>query len=336
MLRYIARRLIQLVGVLFALSILVFAWLRSLPGGPVSAMLGERSTPERAAALRKTLGLDQPLPVQYLKFLGNALHGDFGVSSQVQSGADAMKVFMTRLPATMELTTFAIILALLAGIPMGYLAARRNGGILDNASVLVSLIGVAVPVFFLAFVLRQFFAVDWHLLPLTGRQDPSLDATRVTGFFVFDGLITREFDAAWDALKHLILPAIALATIPFAVIFRITRAAVLDVLDEDFVRTAEAKGLTTATIRRRHVLRNAMLPVVTTIGLQVGGLLTGAVLTETVFSIPGLGDAMKIAFELKDYSVLQVLIIMAALSYVVINLMVDVAYAYIDPRVRMR
>ncbi|GAB3586662.1 ABC transporter permease [Calidifontibacter terrae] len=336
MLRYIARRLIQMVGVLFALSILIFFWLRSLPGGQISAMLGERNTPERAAALRKTLGLDQPLPVQYLKFLGNALRGDFGISSQVQPGADAMRVFFTRLPATLELTIFAMILALAVGIPMGYLAARRHGGILDSASVFMSLIGVAVPVFFLAFVLKQIFAVDWHLLPLTGRQDPSLSATRVTGFFVLDGLLTREFDAAWDALKHLILPAIALATIPFAVIFRITRAAVLDVLDEDFIRTAEAKGLTTATIRRRHVLRNAMLPVVTTIGLQVGGLLTGAVLTETVFSIPGLGDATKVAFEQKDYSVLQVLIAMAALTYVLINLAVDIAYAYIDPRVRMR
>lgn len=336
MLRYIARRLIQMVGVLFALSILIFAWLRSLPGGPISAILGERNTPERAAALRKTLGLDQPLPVQYLKFLGNALHGDFGVSTQVQAGTDALRVFFNRLPATLELTIFAMILALIIGIPMGYFAARRRGSLLDNGSVFVSLIGVAVPVFFLAFVLKQLFAIDWHLLPLTGRQDPSLDATRVTGFFVLDGLLTREFDASLDALKHLILPGIALATIPFAVIFRITRASVLDVLDEDFVRTAEAKGLTTRTIRRRHVLRNAMLPVVTTIGLQVGGLLTGAVLTETVFAIPGLGDATYTAFQQKDYAVLQVLIVMAALTYVVINLLVDIAYAYIDPRVRMR
>lgn len=145
-----------------------------------------------------------------------------------------------------------------------------------------------------------------------------------------------KYDAAWDAVKHLILPAIALATIPFAVIFRITRASVLDVLDEDFIRTAEAKGLKPGTIRTRHVLRNAMLPVVTTIGLQVGGLLTGAVLTETVFSIPGLGDAMKVGFETRDYSVVQVLIIMAALTYVLINLLVDIAYAYIDPRVRIR
>ncbi|MBC9956016.1 ABC transporter permease [Yimella sp. cx-51] len=334
MLRYIARRVIQMIGVMFALSLLIFCWLRLLPGGTVSAMLGERATPERAAQLRKTLGLDQPLPVQYWTFLKNAAQGQFGVSSQVQPGTDAMQVFLNRLPATMELAAFAIILALITAIPLGYLAAKRRGGFFDTLGILGSLVGVAVPVFFLAIMLRQYFSVEWHLLPLTGRQ--SVEATRVTGFFVFDGLITREFDAAWDALKHLILPAIALATIPFAIIFRITRAAVLDVLDEDFVRTAEAKGLTNNVIRRRHVLRNAMLPVVTTIGLQVGGLLTGAVLTETVFSIPGLGDAMKVGFENKDYSVVQVLIVMAALTYVVVNLLVDIAYAYIDPRVRIR
>lgn len=336
MLRYIARRVIQMIGAMFALSLLIFVWLRLLPGGTVSAMLGERATPERAAQLRKTLGLDQPLPVQYWKFLNNAAHGDFGVSSQVANGTDAMDVFLDRLPATMELTAFAIVLALITAIPLGYLAAKRRGGIFDATGILISLVGVAVPVFFLAVVLKQLFAVDWHLLPVGGRQSPELDATRVTGFFILDGLITREFDAAWDAVKHLILPAIALATIPFAVIFRITRAAVLDVLDEDYVRTAEAKGLKNSTIRRRHVLRNAMLPVVTTIGLQVGGLLTGAVLTETVFSIPGLGDAMKVGFETRDYSVVQVLIVMAALTYVLVNLLVDIAYAYIDPRVRIR
>lgn len=336
MLRYIARRLLQMIGVMFVLSLLMFIWLRALPGGPVDALLGERATPERVAQMRKALGMDQPIPVQYLKFLDNAFHGNFGVSTSVQPGADAMQVFLTRAPATIELTTVAIIFALIAGIPLGYLAAKRRAGILDNLSILGSLIGVAVPVFFLAYVLKQYFAVDWHLLPLNGRQDPSLNATRVTGFFVLDGILTREWDAAWDAFLHLLLPAAALATIPFAVIFRITRASVLDVLDEDFVRTAEAKGLTNSVIRRRHVLRNAMLPVVTTIGLQVGGLLTGAVLTETVFSIPGLGDAMKIGFQQHDYSVLQVLIVMAATTYVVINLLVDITYAYIDPRVRMR
>ncbi len=336
MIRFIVRRLIQMSGVLVVLSLLLFVWLRSLPGGTVSAILGERQTPERRAALEAALGLDQPIYVQYLKFLERAVHGNFGASTKVLPGTDAFDVFLTRLPATIELSVFAILIAVSLGIPLGYVAARRRGSALDNGSVIFSLVGVAVPVFFLAFMLKYFFAVQWHLLPVSGRQDPAVDATRITNFFVLDGLLTREYDAAWDAFLHLILPAVALSTIPFAVIFRITRAAVLDVLDEDYVRTAEAKGLTTRTIRGRHVLRNAMLPVVTTIGLQVGGLLAGAVLTETVFSFQGVGDALAISFREKDYAVLQVLVMAAAAIYVLVNLLVDISYAIIDPRVRTR
>ena len=336
MLRFIVRRLIQMVGVVLVLSVLLFAWLRSLPGGPVSALLGERATAESRAALEKALGMDQPLPVQYLRFLARAAHGDFGPSTGVLPGTDALHIFFTRLPATVELSVCALVIAIAAGIPLGYLAARRRGSALDTGSVVFSLIGVAIPVFFLAFLLKYVFAIELHWFPVSGRQDPSLDATRVTGFFLLDGLITREYDAAWDALRHLVLPAIALATIPFAVIFRITRASVLEVLDEDYVRTAEAKGLTTRTIRSRHVLRNAMLPVVTTIGLQIGALLAGAVLTETVFSFGGIGDALAAAFNQRDYAVLQVLILAAAAIYVVVNLLVDIAYALIDPRVRTR
>jgi peptide/nickel transport system permease protein len=216
------------------------------------------------------------------------------------------------------------------------MAARRRASWFDNLSVVGSLIGVAVPVFFLAFLLKYFFAIQLHWLPVSGRQDPSLDATRITDFFVLDGILTREWDAALDALKHLLLPSLALATIPFAVIFRITRASVLDVMDEDYVRTAESKGLTNKVIRGRHILRNALLPVVTTIGLQTGGLLVGAVLTERVFSWGGIGEAVAVAFTRRDYAVLQVCILMAAITFVIINLLVDIAYAVIDPRVRTR
>ncbi len=336
MLRFVIRRLLQMCLVVLVLSMLVFAWLRSLPGGPISAMLGERQTPERRAALEAALGLDQPIPVQYLKFMERALQGDFGVSTKVLPGVDALTIFLNRLPATVELSFLALFLAISLGIPLGYLAARRRGTPIDTGAVIFSLVGVAVPVFFTAFLLKYFFAVEWNLLPVSGRQSTGLDATRVTGMFVLDGILTREWDAAWDALQHLILPAVALATIPFAVIFRITRASVLDVLDEDYVRTAEAKGLTSRVIRSRHVLRNAMLPVVTTIGLQVGGLLAGAVLTETVFSYRGVGEALATAFREKDYPVLQVLILAAAVIYVLVNLMVDIAYAIIDPRIRTR
>jgi peptide/nickel transport system permease protein len=325
-----------MVGVVFVLSLLVFLWLRSLPGGTVSAILGEKATPERRAALEKALGLDQPLYVQYWQFLKRALQGQFGSSTGVQPGVDAMQVFIQRFPATLELSFFALLFAITLGIPLGYMAARRHASWFDNLSVVGSLIGVAVPVFFLAFLLKYFFAINLHWLPVSGRQDPGLDATRVTSFFVLDGILTREWDAAWDALKHLLLPSLALATIPFAVIFRITRASVLDVMDEDYVRTAESKGLTNKVIRGRHILRNALLPVVTTIGLQTGGLLVGAVLTEKVFSWGGIGEALAVSFTRRDYAVLQVCILMAAITFVIVNLLVDIAYAVIDPRVRTR
>jgi peptide/nickel transport system permease protein len=324
-----------MVGVVFVLSLLLFLWLRMLPGGTVSAILGDRATPESRAKLEKALGLDQPIWVQYWAYLKRALTGNFGASTGVLPGRDAFDIFLARFPATIELSFFAILIAVILGIPMGYLAARRRASFFDNASVVVSLIGVAVPVFFLAFLLKYIFAVRLGWLPVSGRQS-NIDATRVTGFFVLDGILTREWDAAWDAFKHLILPAFTLATIPFAVIFRITRASVLEVLDEDFVRTAESKGLTNRIIRGRHVLRNALLPVVTTIGLQVGGLLAGAILTESVFSFGGIGEALALAFEHRDYSVLQVLIMASAATFVIVNLLVDITYAVIDPRVRTR
>lgn len=338
MLRYVVRRLIQLVVVIFVLSLLLFLWLRSLPGGPDSAICGERCTPDQRVAMRHALGMDQPIWVQYFKYMGRVFSGDFGVSSGVQPGASATEVFFNRLPATIELSIGALIFALVLGIPLGYFAARRKGGIFDNLGIVSSLLGIAIPVFFLAYLLKFIFAVKLGWLPDSGRQSTGLTqpATRVTGFFVLDGLLTREWDASWDALKHLILPSIALGTIPFAVIFRITRSSVIDVQNEDYVRTAEAKGLTTQVVRRRHILRNAMLPVVTVTGLQVGALLAGAILTETVFAFPGLGQATAIAFQLRDFAVLQVLVLASAATYTLVNLLVDLSYALIDPRIRTR
>ncbi len=298
MLRFIVRRMLQAVLALFVLSVLLFAWLRSLPGGVVSALLGERGTPESAAALRAALGLDQPLPVQYWRFLERAVQGDFGISNGVYRGQPALDVFTQRFPATIELSIFAMALALTFAIPLGYLAARRRGGVFDTGSIIFSLVGVAVPVFFLAYVLKYIFAVQLGWLPPSGRQDVTINATHITNFYVLDGLLTREWDAAWDAFKHLILPGIALSSIPFAIIFRITRAAVIDVMDEDYVRTARAKGLRRQTIRARHIMRNALIPVVTIIGLQIGALLAGAVLTEKVFAFTGIGQALALGFEL--------------------------------------
>jgi peptide/nickel transport system permease protein len=334
MLRFVVRRLLQLIPILFGLSILLFAWLRLLPGGPATALLGERATPERIAAINHAYGLDQPIWVQYWSYLTRIVRFDLGDS--IQNGRPVTDVLRTQFPGTIELTIAALIFAVGVGIPLGYFAARRQGGPLDGLSVVGSLIGVTIPVFFLAFLLKYVFAVKLGWLPPSGRQDVRMDATHITNFFVLDGILTREYDASWDAMKHLILPAIALGTIPLAIIVRITRASVLEVVNEDYVRTAEAKGLTTAVIRRRHLLRNAMLPVVTTIGLQLGLLLSGAILTETVFAFPGIGQEIYSSILNKDYAVLQGAILFIAVLYVVINLIVDLLYGVLDPRVRVR
>jgi peptide/nickel transport system permease protein len=333
-LRFIVRRLLQLVPILIGLSILLFAWLRALPGGPAQAALGERATPEAIANYNRIFGLDQPIYVQYLKFLGRAVRLDFGNSAV--TGRPVTTEFLQRFPGTIELTLFAMVFAIGVGIPLGYFAARRHGSWIDSTSVVGSLIGVTVPVFFLAYLLRLFFAVDLGWLPGSGRQEVRINATHVTNFYVLDGLLTREWDAAWDALLHLVLPGIALGTIPLAIITRITRAAVLDVVNEDYVRTANAKGLATSTVRRRHIIKNALLPVSTTIGLQTGLLLSGAVLTETVFAFGGVGSALKQAIDQRDYSLLQGFILMLAVVYVLINLLVDISYGLLDPRVRVR
>jgi peptide/nickel transport system permease protein len=332
-LRFIVRRLLQLVPILLGLSVLLFAWLRALPGGPAQAALGERATPEAIARYNELFGLDEPLIVQYLRFLGRAITLDFGTSAR--TGRPVTTEFLERMPGTIELTIMAMIFAIVLGIPLGYLAARKHGSWLDSASVIGSLLGVAVPVFFLAYLLRLAFAVQLGWLPGSGRQDVRIEATRVTNFYVLDGLLTREWDAAGDAFLHLILPAIALGTIPLAIIVRITRASVLDVMNEDYVRTANAKGLADATVRRRHILRNALLPVVTTIGLYTGLLLSGAVLTETVFAFGGVGSALADAIFARDYAILQGFILMLAIIYVLVNLLVDISYGLIDPRVRV-
>ncbi|WP_410655986.1 ABC transporter permease [Amycolatopsis sp. lyj-112] len=333
MLRFLVRRLLQAIPTLLILSILVFAWLRSLPGGPAGALLGDKATPEKIADLNRILGLDQPIFIQYFKFLGRALTGDFG--SSLVSAQPVMSEIGNFLPATIELGFCAMLIAVGLGIPFGYLSARFRGGPVDNVIIVLSLVGVAVPVFFLGYMMQDLLAGPLGL-PSQGRQMAGLDATTITGFAVLDGVITQEWDAAWDAITHLILPAFALATIPLAVIVRITRASVLDVLNEDFIRTANSKGLTQPVVRRRHVLRNGLLPVVTTIGLQTGALLGGAVLTERVFNFRGLGFLLAEGIERRDYPRLQALLLFGALVYVLVNMLVDVSYGLIDPRVRVR
>lgn len=334
MFRFIVRRLLQLIPTLFGLSILLFIWLRRLPGGPETAIMGERGTPETRAAIRRQLGLDEPILIQYGRFMKRMLQLDLGTSTNTKR--EVTTEFLQRFPGTVELTLTAMIIAIGVGIPLGYLAARQRGRFLDHASVGGSLIGICIPVFFLAYVLKAIFAENLGWFPSSGRQDPTLGATRITNFFVLDGLMTREWDAAADAIWHLVLPGIALASIPLAIIVRMTRASVLEVLGEDFVRTAEAKGLTENVVRRRHVLRNAMLPIATTIGLLSGGLLSGAVLTETVFAFSGIGAFLADSISQRDYPVLMGFIMIIAVVYVLVNLIVDLSYSFIDPRVRVR
>lgn len=333
MLRMIGKRLLLLIPTLFGLSLLLFWWVRALPGGPATALLGEKATPEAVARVNAAYGFDKPIVEQYITYMGKMLRGDFG--SSILTGRPVMDEFVTRFPATLELSIFAIVFAVALGIPLGYWAAKHVGRWQDQFAVVLSLLGVVVPVFFLAFLLKWVFAVELGWLPTDGRQDARIDATHYTNFYVFDGLITGEYDAAWNAITHLILPGIALGTIPLAIIARITRASVLEVQNTDYVRTAKAKGLAPRLIRDRFVLRNAMLPVVTTLGLQLGLLISGAVLTETVFAFNGIGSFLWDAIFNLDFPVLQGFIIMVALIYSLINLVVDVSYGLIDPRVRV-
>jgi peptide/nickel transport system permease protein len=334
MVRFIVRRLLQVIPTLAGMSILLFIWLRSLPGGPETALLGDRATPEAREAIRARMGLDEPILVQYGRYMRRVLSMDLGNSTQTQR--PVVEEFLLRFPATVELTVVAMVIAIGVGIPLGYFAARRRGGLLDGLTVGGSMLGICTPIFFLAFVLKWIFGENLGLFPTTGRQTTGLNATHITNFFVLDGLMTQEWDAAWDALVHLILPATAVASIPFAIIVRMTRASVLEVLGEDYVRTAEAKGLTARVIRGRHVLRNALLPVVTAIGVLAGALLSGAVLTETVFSFNGIGRFVFEAIRNADYPVLMSFIMFIALIFVTINLLVDISYSIIDPRVRVR
>jgi len=340
MLRFVIRRLLLLVPVLFGLSVLLFVWLRALPGDPARALLGEKATPEAIARINAQYGFDQPLLVQYVKYVGQLLQGNFGASPR--TGEPVLETFLHRFPATIELALAALLFAIVVGIPLGYFAAKRAGGVLDLFAVGASLMGVVIPVFVLAYLLKLVFAIGLPgleflaILPPSGRQDVRLDATHITNLYVLDGLMTREWDAAWNALTHLVLPALALGSIPLAAITRMTRASVLEVLGEDYVRTATAKGLAQAIITRRHVLKNAMLPVITTIGLLTGQLLSGAVLTESVFAFNGIGSYLFDAIASLDYAVLQGFIIFIAILYAVVNLTVDVLYGVFDPRMRVR
>jgi len=334
MLQFIVRRLLLLVPILLGLSVVLFAWIRALPGGPAAALLGEHATPDQLAEATRLYGLDRPLWEQYLSFLNRLVHLDLGTS--IQTHRPVLAEIGLRFPATVELALAAMVVAIVVGIPLGYLAARRVGSWLDHTTVVGSLVGVTIPIFVLGVLLKWVFAVHWHLLPAGGRQNVRIETSHPTGFYVLDGILSGNAATTWDAVLHLILPAVTLASIPLAIVVRISRATVLDVINEDYVRTARAKGLTQRVIRGRHVLRNALPPITTIIGLYAGLLLSGAVLTETVFGIPGMGSFMASAIFTRDYASIQGFILFTAVLVVVVNLLVDVAHGLLDPRVRVR
>jgi peptide/nickel transport system permease protein len=334
LLRYIVRRLLLLIPILLGLSILLFFWVRALPGNPAESLLGERATPQLVAAYKKRYGLDEPIWKQYVTYLKTTVV-DRDLSVSIATHRQVTDEIRRRFPATVELALAAMLFATMFGIPLGFVAAKRYGGIFDQGSLFISLVGISIPIFVLAILLKYIFAVRLGWLPSVGRIDLlNFDAEHPTGFYLLDAIITRDWSTLWDVSKHLILPAIALGSIPLAIIARITRASVLDVQNEDYVRTARAKGLAPSIVDRRHVLRNALLPVTTVIGLQTGLLLSGAILTETVFAFPGMGSWLRDAIFNRDYPVLQGGILFLATVFVLINLIVDVLYAVINPRIR--
>ena len=333
MAKFILRRLLLLFPILLGLTLLLFLFIRALPGDPAGAILGERATPEALERVREALGLNKPLIEQYFAYLVGLARLDLGHS--FITNRDVTDDFLQRFPATIELTLAAMTFAIAVGIPLGMYTAKRHGTWSDSAGSVASLIGISIPIFFLGLMLKFLFAIQWPILPDSGRIDlTQYDIDRVTNFMTVDTLLAGQLDAFVDSVRHLILPAIALGTIPLAIIMRITRASVIDVMNEDYVRTANAKGLSGRTVDNRHILRNALLPVVTVIGLQLGLLLGGAILTETIFGWGGVGKWMYDAVLSNDYQVIQSGVLLLAVIFVLVNLLVDISYAFLNPRIR--
>jgi peptide/nickel transport system permease protein len=332
MMGYLGRRVVLLVPTLLGVSLLAFLLVHFVPGDPAAVMLGERATPEAIEELRHELGLDRPLPVQYGVFLGRLLQGDLGRS--IKTRERIVIEIGDRFPATFELATAAMLLAVLIGVPAGVLAARRRGSWWDAVVMSGSLLGVSMPIFWLGLLLLLGFSVNLDWFPLSGRQSPALAVPARSGFLLLDTLLAGRGDAFLSALQHLALPALALGTIPLAVISRMTRSSVLEVLNADYIRTAWAKGLAERVVLAKHVLKNAFIPTLTVIGLQFGYLLGGAIITETIFAWPGIGRWLLLSVQARDIRAVQGGVLLFAFVFVLVNLLVDLLYAVFDPRIR--
>ncbi|MDJ0924931.1 MAG: ABC transporter permease [Acidimicrobiia bacterium] len=358
MLSYITRRVLLAIPVLVGIVVVVFLLVRAIPGDPCTALLGERATEEACERFNEANGLDEPVWVQLGIYMKNVVTFDLGES--VRFSRPVNQLLIERLPLTTELALSALALAVLVGVPMGVIAARRHNTIVDTGTMALANIGVSMPVFWLGLMLAYVFALVLKdtpfVLPPSGRLSAGLSSTPyyeawewqlqegsfwskfheyIANHYIFNNLITGQWEVFWDAVRHMILPAVALATIPLSIIARITRSSLLEVMSKDYVRTARAKGVSEWTVVRSHAFRNALLPVVTIVGLQLGALLGGAVLTETVFNLGGVGRALFDAITGRDYAVVQGFTVVVAAGYVIVNLLVDLSYAYLDPRIRL-
>jgi peptide/nickel transport system permease protein len=354
---YIIRRLLITIPVLFGVIVLVFAVTRILPGDPCRILLGERATAAACNVFDHAHGLDLPISQQFVNYLGDVSRGDLGTS--FRTSRPVTSLLIERLPMTLELSIFALLFATVVGITLGVISAYRRNSIVDVVTMAFANLGVSIPVFVLGLLLAFTFAILLKgtplALPPSGRLTPGVSVVPLalrwglennsgpiravvdflSNMYTINGLLSAQWNVFFDALRHLILPAIALGTIPLAIIARITRSSLLDVLGLDYVRTARAKGLSDRRVVRKHALPNAMLPMVTIIGLQIGGLLSGAVLTETIFNLTGIGRTITEAITGRDYIIIQGVVIIVALAYIVVNLIVDVSYAILDPRIRL-
>jgi peptide/nickel transport system permease protein len=332
MVNYIIKRLLALIPILIGVAVIVFLIVHLIPGDPAQTMLGERASDEALAKLREDMGLNDPLPVQFWRYIKDLLRGDLGRS--IMSNNPVSEELSQRFPATLELSFFAIFFAVFVGIPAGIFASINQNSWFDNLSMLIALMGVSMPIFWLGLMFIWLFAVELGWFPPSSRIGVGLDFTPITNLYVIDSIIQLNFNALKDILHHLVLPAVALGTIPMAIIARMTRSSMLEVLRKDFIRTAYAKGLKRKIVIFKHALKNAMVPIITVVGLQFGVLLGGAVMTETIFSWPGLGKYLVDAIYARDFPIVQGGILFFAGVFVIVNLIVDLSYALVDPRIQ--
>ncbi|GAF23195.1 dipeptide transport system permease protein DppB [Bacillus sp. JCM 19047] len=332
MFSYMLRRIALLIPVLIGMTVVTFSIIWLIPGNPAQTILGEQASPQAIAELEEQLGLNNPFWVQYGSYIGDLLTGDLGVSMRTNN--EIITEIWPYLAATMELTFFAMLFAIIIGVNAGIVSAWKQNSFFDYACMLIALVGVSMPVFWLALMEQWIFAQELGWLPTVGRSDPRAPIEPITHFYIIDTLLRGNFDQTITAIRHLVLPVIALGTIPMAIIARMTRSSMLEVLRSDYIRTVQAKGSSQGIVVYKHALKNAFIPVLTVVGLQAGALLGGAILTETIFSWPGVGRYIYEGISYRDYPVIQSGILIVATIFVFINLIVDLLYASIDPRIK--